>query len=186
MATESHPGMCPVWRFHTRPYLVALSMAVAVLLPPASCAGQPMRAYFVKKDMKFTDTFETGPAGGTFRVPIRGTPTDGVLLQLPETSVDRPIRLAIGYCTGKTKLSAGTPSGVVLVIRSDPESTFQHPLRICVSFLPNPKHMTLVGYAIDQEGRFRPIDEVDLDMKLGRVSFLTFQPLTLTWAYVDR
>lgn len=169
------------------PYLLTLAVAVAmVALPPANGAGQSMGAHYEKKDTTFTATFESGPGGGTFTVPIRGAPTDGVSLQLPEKAVEHPITLAVGYCTGKTRVAAGTPSGIVLVVRSTPEVVFQRPLKISVSFPPDPKHVTLVGYAINQEGRFRPIDLVDLDMKKGRVSFLTFQPLTLTWTYIDR
>ncbi len=168
------------------PYLVTLSITGTMLILPPASAGQSMGAYFEKKDTTFTATFDIGPAGGTFTVPIRGTPTDGVSLQLPEKAVDHPISLAVGYCTGKTRVAAGTPSGVVLVVKSAPGITFQRPLKISVSFPPDRKHVALVGYAINEEGRFRPIDLVDLDMKLGRVSFLTFQPLTLTWTYIDR
>ncbi len=153
---------------------------------PASCGGQPMGAYFERKDTVFTGRFETGPTGGLFRVPILGTPTDGVFLDLPEKAVEKPISLSVGYCTGSLKLRAGTASGIVLTIKTSPEVTFQQPLRIGVSFTPSSKHMGLVGYAISDEGRLRPIDILNLDMKKGRATFLSFQPLTLTWAYIDR
>ena len=52
-------------------------------------------------------------------------------------------------------------------------------------FPPSSRHTALVGYAIDSQGRFRPIDSVDVDMKLGHATFLTYQPLTFTWAYID-
>lgn len=133
-----------------------------------------------------TDTFETGPRGGTFTVPARGAPTDRVTLDLPEKAVDEPVRLAVGYCTGDTKLAAGIPSRVVLVVDVTPEMRLEQPLKITVSFPPDDRYTALVGFAIDANGRFRPIDLVELDLKNGRASFLTFRPLTFTWAYIER
>ena len=143
-------------------------------------------ATFERKDTTFTDTFDVGPTGATFRVPSRGTPTDGVSVQISANSVEQLVKVSIGYSTGSVTLKAGTPSGTVLVLKTTPGVTFRNYVTIGVSFPPNPKYKTLVGYAIDQEGRLRPVDLIDLDMKQGRVSFLTFQPLMLTWVYIDK
>lgn len=165
---------------------VAVASGLILLFPSTGCAGPPMGAHFEKRETTLTDTFETGAAGGTFESPSRGLPTDGVRLQLPEKAVDRPISLSLGYCKGEMRVAAGISSGVVLAVGSAPADRFEQPLKISVTFQPNSKYQTLVGYAIDAEGRFHTIDIADLDMKQGRVSFLTFHPLTFTWVYVER
>jgi hypothetical protein len=165
---------------------VAAATALMLLFPTAGCAGPPMGAHFEKRQTTVTDTFETGASGGTFASPSRGLPTDGVRLQLPERAVDRTISLSLGYSKGEMHVAAGIPSGVVLAIGAAPADRFEQPLKISVTFQPSAKYQTLVGYAIDEQGRFHTIDIVDLDMKEGRVSFLTFQPLTFTWVYVER
>jgi len=168
--------------------IVAAAMigGLIAVVPQTGCAGPSMPAHYDKHETIVTDTFESGPDGGTFQPPLRGLPTDGVSLELPKHSVNQPVTLSLGYCKGDIHLAAGTPAGVVLSIGAKPQPRFQQPLKILVMFRPDPKYQTLVGYAIDETGRFHSIDLVDLDMKQGRVTFLTFQPLTLTWAYVGR
>jgi hypothetical protein len=169
------------------PALLALSLATMIWMLPHAVGARPaMKAHFEKRDTTFTDMFETGPEGGTFTVPVRGKPTDRASFQVPEKAVDRVVRLSVGYCTGKTRLAAGTPSDVVLVLKAIPDVEFQRPVRITAVFPPDRRYLTVVGYSIDREGHFRPIDLAERDMAAGRVSFLTFRPLTLTWAYVER
>lgn len=162
--------------------LVPLSVMCA---PHAESQSQKTPAVFERRHTTMTDTFDVGSAGATLRVADRGTPTDGVVVEIPPRSIDEPTRVEIGYSTGALSVQAGTPSGVVLVVTTTPEVTFQNYVTIRVSFPPNPSHQSLVGYAIDAEGRLRPIDLIDLDMQQGRVSFLTFRPLSLTWIYID-
>jgi hypothetical protein len=162
--------------------------AGSLLMLPAGCGGgQPAGGAGPGKELTtVTDTFEVGPSGGNFKVPVRGAPTDGVSLQVPENAVDRQVTVSLGYSTAPVKVNAGTPAGVVFIVGVNPEVTLQQPLRIGVSFQPNSKYLTLVGYKVSAEGRLRPVDTVDLDMKAGRATFLTFQPLSLTWVYVTR
>lgn len=168
-------------------------MAVAAIVggpmavvPPMGCAGPSGGAHYEKRETIVTDTFESGSGGGSFRVPMRGLPSDDVTLELPKDAVDQPVTLTVGYCKGELHLAAGTPSGVVLAVGATPRPRFQQPLKIKVRFRPDPKNQTLVGYAIDEQGRLHSIDLVDLDMEEGNVTFLSFQPLTLTWAYIGR
>ncbi len=163
-----------------------LAIVGALMLLPAGCGGQPVGAGAGKDRTTITDTFEVGPAGGTFQVPVRGTPTDGLSLLVPAKAVEQPVSLSIGYSTEAVKIRAGTAAGVVFVVKLTPEVTLLQPLRIGVKFPPDSRHLTLVGYKVSAEGRLRPVDTVDLDMKAGRATFLTFQPLSLTWAYVER
>ncbi len=162
-------------------WVAAIGTAVA-----AACCGQQMAAHFEKKGTVLTDTFEAGPGGVVFEAPVRGTSTDGVTLQLPPKAVEVPIRLSLGYCTGSLKVITGKASGVVLTIKTEPAVTFQNPLKIGVSFPPNSKYQGLIGFAIDAEGRLRPIDIADRDMARGHASFLTFQPITFTWIYIEK
>jgi len=157
---------------------------LAMTLNPGSY-GQPMAALFERKSTTFTDTFDVGPAGGAFRVPVRGVPNDSMNVRIPANAVEKPISVSLGYSTGSLKLNAGIPSGIVLVLKTTPVVTFSREVTIGVFFPPNTKHKGVVGYEIDPQGRLRPLDLIDLDMKDGRVSFLTFKPLTLTWVYID-
>jgi hypothetical protein len=162
------------------------ALALMLLFPCGNCTGQSMSAHFDRRETIITDTFDAGPEGGTFESPVRGLPTDGVKLQLPGKAVDRPIPLSLGYCKGEIRVVSGKPSGVVLTVGAAPADRFEQPLKISVTFPPSPKYQILVGYSIDAEGRFHTIDIGDVDMKQGRVTFLTFQPLTFTWVYVER
>jgi hypothetical protein len=167
--------------------LVAVSsVGLLLLFPYAACAGQNMGAHFEKKETVITDTFDAGPDGGTFQSPVRGLPTDGVKLQLSAKAVDRHIPLSLGYCKGDIRVATGTPSGVVLTIDAAPADHFEEPLKISLTFPPNAKYLTLVGFIIDATGRFHTLDLVDLEMNQGRVTFLTFRPVTFTWVYVER
>lgn|GEM_PF-6663930 len=166
--------------------VAAMIGGLIAVAPQTGCAGPSMPAHYEKRETTVTDTFESGPEGGTFQAPLRSLPTDGVSLELPRHSIDQPVMLSIGYCMGDIRLAAGTPAGVVLSIGAEPLPRFRQPLKIHVTFRPDPAFQTLVGYAIDEQGAFHAIDLIDLDMKQGRVTFLTFQPLTLTWAYIRR
>lgn len=164
----------------------AAALALILLFPYGNCAGQSMGAHFDKTETIITDTFETGPEGGAYQSPARGLPTDGVKLQLPEKALDRRIPLTLGYCKGAIRVVSGKPSGVVLIVGAAPADRFEQPLKISVTFPPSPKYQIVVGYSIDAEGRFHTIDIGDVDMKQGRAEFLTFQPMTFTWVYVER
>lgn len=167
--------------------MLYVSCLAGIVLIPPGCGQQRMTpAGFEKKSTVFTSRFETGPGGGRYQVEARGTPSDGMTLELPPGAVDRSVTLSAGYATGKTRLNAGTPSNVVLIVKVEPDVTFEQPLRIGVVFPAGSKHLGVVGYAIDEQGRFRPIDLADRDMKRGRASFLTFHGLMFTWAYLER
>jgi hypothetical protein len=161
-------------------------IAAALTTSVAMLAGDSLPAHYEKHATTFTDTFETGPIGGTFTTPRRGVPSDGITLRVPEKAVEGPVSLGIGYSTGVLRLRAGTPSGVVIVIGANRPVTFRRPLEISISFIPNPKHITLVGYAIDAIGHLRPVDVIKVDMAAGHASFLANQPVSLTWVYIDR
>jgi hypothetical protein len=152
--------------------------SVALLL--ASCWGG-------EKDgvTTITDEFEVGPAGGAFRSRASGNPAEGVSLQLAENAVVKPVKLSLGYATAAPKIRAGLGSGVVLVVVATPDVTFEQPLTIGVSFTPNAKYKGLVGYRIEPDGGgLRPIDLLDVDLKTGKATFSTFQPLRFTWVYL--
>lgn len=175
------------WPAHARELACLVALALAAITAVPTQSAQPrMAAHFEKTGTTFTDTFEVGPAGGTFRIPVRGKPTDRVVLELTAKAIDQPVRLRIGHCSGRTKVATGTPSHIVLTIETSPAVTFEKPLRISVSFPPDARYSTLVGYAIEENGRFRSLDLADLDVNTGRASFLTFRPVTFTWVYVAR
>jgi hypothetical protein len=147
--------------------------------------SQIVPAHFENGTTTFTYTFDAGPAGGIFRVPVQGTPVDGVSVQIPPTAVGQTIRVSIGYSTGSLKLNEGVPSGVVIVMKMTPAVTLQRSIAISISFPPNPHHKLLVGYEIAADGRLRPLDLLSMDMKEGLASFSTFHSLSMTWVYIE-
>jgi hypothetical protein len=133
-----------------------------------------------------TDHFTAGPSGLTYIVPMRGTPTDGASITFPRDSLTKQIDVSIGYVDQKIEVKEGTPSGIVLRLEASPDVEFARAVTIGISFRPKADYKVVVGYAIDEEGRLRPMDLVGVDMKLGQAAFSTFKPVTFTWVYVGR
>lgn len=142
-------------------------------------------AHFEHGSTKIVKSSVAGLQGGLFNIGDLGTPIDGTTINIPGGALEKEYVISIGYNDGKIRLASGKSSGVVLVLEADDKTiSFSKPVTISVRFDPSLRPKAIVGYEIDNQGRFHVVDFAGIDKTIGTVSFYTFKPLIFTWAYI--
>jgi hypothetical protein len=175
--------------------LLALIIVLGFIIPAPTDIKQSAPTYFENGETVITDSFEVGSSGKSFIVPTRGTPIDGIVIEVPAAAINDSFILSVGYDTGLLRhINDGTASGVVLVLKTNKQQSISLPLlssaiKITMHFAPE-KNVVPVGYTIDSDGSLHIINILGLDATKGTATFLTLQPYTsgttlITWVFAD-
>jgi hypothetical protein len=147
-------------------------------------APAPKAASFERgKDIEVVSQ-RVGPRGATLDAGQRGTPIDGLVVEIPPGALKREIPVKLSYNTGKLTLPFGRSSGVFLGLSADDIKEFDQAVTIRIRYnATTNQSLVVVGYAIDSKGRLRAVNAGSQDGKAGTASFSTYVPMLFTWVY---
>lgn len=147
-------------------------------------AGSLQPSHYERGQTIYVKSLKVSINGGLIEINNTGTPVDGTTIEIPYGSLEKEVMLSVGYDDGILSLRSGKGSGVVTVLTTTPETSFQKPVTIKVRFKPSIMPKTIVGYEIDKQGFLHSLDIGSIDKTSGTVSFYTFKPVMFTWVYI--
>ena len=165
--------------------LIGLTLALFISGEVTAMAKRAKPAHFQHGTTTIVKSFNINSEGGSLEIKDTDTPIDGTTIYIPAEATDKEVTISIGFNDGKLNLRSGRGSDITLVLKSEKPITFKKHITITLRYDTSVNPKWIIGYEIDGQGRLHTVDTGEMNRENGTVSFYSFKPLFLTWAYIE-